>query len=434
MARKTLMSWEGAPNYRWVKMYKGVRYRVTCDELGAMVPTQEASSKLANQWWRKKQAEIDGPSPIGRILDAVEEIPIEKLQEMMTRGNAVRQILAELPFVKQQIAREEIEKIVGEPIESDAQAIEKLGSIVSKVTEPAATVSHFFRHHTDRFLALMHGECGAMSYREINEFIVALYGSKKITPEMDIRVLNEAKVEEVFLWIKELPYLAPTKKKRWGFFKRLVRYCWEARAIELPRNLESRAFRFKVQPKAVKTYTGIEVRECLEELTPQMQLYAMLGLNCGMTNVDIGSLRKDQIKEGRLTRKRIKTMQHEQVPTVSYPLWPGTQQLLKECLSDHAELALTSSDGTSLYSSRFEDGGTRKKDLMSKAWTRAEAKIPLKAFRSVAATLLESHPTYGRYKGHFLGHSPKSIADKHYAAPSPELFDQAVNWLRDQIF
>ena len=28
---------------------------------------------------------------------------------------------------------------------------------------------------------------------------------------------------------------------------------------------------------------------------------------------------------------------------------------------------------------------------------------------------------------------PKSIADKHYAAPSPELFDQAVNWLRDQI-
>ena len=63
-----------------------------------------------------------------------------------------------------------------------------------------------------------------------------------------------------------------------------------------------------------------------------------------------------------------------------------------------------------------------------------EVKIPLKAFRSIAATLLESHETYGRYKGHFLGHSPKSIADKHYAAPSPELFDQAVNWLRRQIF
>jgi hypothetical protein len=250
---------------------------------------------------------------------------------------------------------------------------------------------------------------------------------------MDIKELNEARVEAVFLWMKELPYLAPTKKKRWGFFKRLVRYCWETRAIELPRNLESRAFRFKVQPKAVRTYTGAEVRECLGGLTPQMRLYAMLGLNCGMTNVDIGNLRKDQIKGGRLVRKRVKTMRHDHVPTVSYPLWPETQQLLKECLSDHSELALTSSDRTSLYSSRFEGGGTRKKDLLSKAWSRAEVSIPLKAFRSIAATLLESHATYGRYKGHFLGHAPKSIADKHYAAPSPELFDQAVNWLRDQI-
>ena len=64
-------------------------------------------------------------------------------------------------------------------------------------------------------------------------------------------------------------------------------------------------------------------------------------------------------------RKRIKTMQHDHVPTVSYPLWPETQELLKKCLSDHPELALTSSDGTSLYSSRFEGSGTRKKDLLS---------------------------------------------------------------------
>lgn len=434
MPRKYLMSWEGPPKNRWVKMYKGVRYRITCEELRAMMYTQEGSAKLANKWWEKKKAEIDGPSSLTRMLDAVEEIPIEKLQEMMVRGNAVRQILAELPFVKAQIAKEEIERIVGEPIENDTQAVEKLGKVVSKVTETASSPNQSFRHHANRFLALTHGECGAMSYREINEFITSLYGAAGITADMDIKELNEARIEAVFLWLKDSPYLPPTKKKRWGFFKRLVRYCWETRAVDLPRNLDSRAFRFKVQPKSVKTYTGDEVKECLDGLTPQLRLYAMLGLNCGMTNVDIGSLRKDQIKGGRLTRKRIKTMRHDHVPTVSYPLWPETQQLLKECLSDHPELALTSSDGTSLYSSRFEGGGTRKKDLLSKAWNRVEAKIPLKAFRSIAATLLESHETYGRYKGHFLGHSPKSIADKHYAAPSPALFDQAVNWLRSQIF
>jgi hypothetical protein len=428
------MSWEGQPNFRWVKMYKGVRYRVTCDELGAMMYTQEDSAKLANQWWKRKQAEIDGPSALGRILNAVEETPIEKLREITARGDAVRQILAELPFVKQQIAKEEIERIIGEPIENDTQAIEKLGRLVSHVAEPASSPAQTFRHHTDRFLALTHGECGAMSYREIKEFINTLYGGGVITPDMDIKQLNEAKIEAVFLWLKELPYFAPTKKKRWGFFKRLVRYCWEARAIELPRNLESRAFRFKVQPKAIKTFTGAEVRECLNLLKPQLRLYAMLGLNCGMTNVDIGLLRKDQISNGRLTRKRVKTMHHDLVPTVSYPLWPETQRLLKECISDHPELALTSSDGTSLYSSRFEAGGTRKKDLLSKAWRVADVEIPLKAFRSIGATLLESHETYGRYKSHFLGHSPKTIADRHYAAPSQELFDRAINWLRRQIF
>jgi hypothetical protein len=61
MPRKYLMSWEDPPKKRWVEMYKGVRYHITCDELGAMVFTQEGSAKLANQWWKRKQVEIDGP-------------------------------------------------------------------------------------------------------------------------------------------------------------------------------------------------------------------------------------------------------------------------------------------------------------------------------------------------------------------------------------
>ena len=58
----------------------------------------------------------------------------------------------------------------------------------------------------------------------------------------------------------------------------------------------------------------------------------------------------------------------------------------------------------------------------------------MKRFRSIAATLLENHPVYGRYVPHFLGHSPKSIAAKHYASPSQNLFDQAIQWLHDQLF
>ena len=54
MPRKRHMSYEGAPKYRWVKMHQGIRYRVTCEELGAMVWTEEGSLKLANAWWEKK--------------------------------------------------------------------------------------------------------------------------------------------------------------------------------------------------------------------------------------------------------------------------------------------------------------------------------------------------------------------------------------------
>ena len=47
--------------------------------------------------------------------------------------------------------------------------------------------------------------------------------------------------------------------------------------------------------------------------------------------------------------------------------------------------------------------------------------------------MLESHEIYGRYKGHFLGHAPRGLAEKHYAAPSTELFDKIVSWLGEQF-
>jgi hypothetical protein len=33
---------------------------------------------------------------------------------------------------------------------------------------------------------------------------------------------------------------------------------------------------------------------------------------------------------------------------------------------------------------------------------------------------------------HFLGHSPRTMKDRHYAAPATELFDKAVLWLGKQ--
>jgi hypothetical protein len=58
---------------------------------------------------------------------------------------------------------------------------------------------------------------------------------------------------------------------------------------------------------------------------------------------------------------------------------------------------------------------------------------PMKGLRKTAATLLESHETYGRLTGLFLGHAPASMKERHYAAPPQALFDEAVTWLGRQL-
>jgi integrase len=332
-----------------------------------------------------------------------------------------------------------VARIVGSPVAQGEEA-EKLQEVVAKVTQPHSAVApnRTFKHQAERFLAFVRGSVKPLSYRNLGKFVGYLIEGKcpGLTPGMDVSSIDPEAVERVFLFLREGNLDNQTRKTRWAWFKRLIRYFWESEMMELPRNLDSPALKFKVAVKAIKTWSAEEVRACLGTLPPRMQLWALLGLNCGMTNVDIGSLRKDQVnlKTGRLVRKRVKTETHELVPTVDYRLWPETLKLLKEHWSKHPELGLTSSDGTSLYTSWFEGKNTRKKDLLALAWRRAKVSIPLKAFRSISATLLESHAAYGRYKSHFLGHSPKGIADKHYAAPSGELFDTILVWLHDQIF
>src|SRR5262245_29054959 len=58
MPRAYLMSYEGAPYFRWVKMYTGVRDRVTFAELRAPLLTKEGSARLANEWWERKLASL----------------------------------------------------------------------------------------------------------------------------------------------------------------------------------------------------------------------------------------------------------------------------------------------------------------------------------------------------------------------------------------
>ena len=53
VAKRLHMTWV-AGSRRWRKLYKGKWYAVSCRQLGCE-ETKEASWKLANDWWERKQ-------------------------------------------------------------------------------------------------------------------------------------------------------------------------------------------------------------------------------------------------------------------------------------------------------------------------------------------------------------------------------------------
>src|SRR5262249_32904725 len=98
-------TFDGPPHYRWTKMYNGIRYRVTCEQLGLPreLWTKEGSRQAANSWWEQKKLEIDIASqPPQRPLLPLEDIALAKwvhefrrVSEKLARLEAEREQLRE---------------------------------------------------------------------------------------------------------------------------------------------------------------------------------------------------------------------------------------------------------------------------------------------------------------------------------------------------
>jgi integrase len=226
-------------------------------------------------------------------------------------------------------------------------------------------------------------------------------------------------------------------KKVFGVARSFVRFLWEGRLIELPRNVDSKLFQFGSGLKVVRTWTVEEFKQVFSKATGQMRLHLLLMANCGMLQTDISDLLDTEVdwEQGRLIRRRSKTRDVGDVPVVNYKLWPLTFELLKEYRSG-GEAVLLTEGGRRWVDKRLAEGRLVKADNVAScyAWLKKRAKFdkPLKQVRKTSASLIESHREYGRYKDHFLGHSPRGMANRHYAAPSVELFDEIVKWLGKQ--
>jgi hypothetical protein len=158
-----------------------------------------------------------------------------------------------------------------------------------------------------------------------------------------------------------------------------------------------------------------------------------------MTQKDISDLRPNEVnwKQGTITRKRSKTARHENVPTVTYRLWKETFRLLCQERAQGALTVLVNSEGGTLKVENLDAGGKLSKiDNVVSAFSRLKRRVkitkPLKLIRKTSATLLKSDKKFPGVEVVFLGHSPRSVADRHYAQVPQALLDEAIKWLGKQ--
>ena len=218
-----------------------------------------------------------------------------------------------------------------------------------------------------------------------------------------------------------------------------LRWCWDLDLCELPRNIDSKDLSFNVTPPKIRVLTKQEMTSLFTKAADRTRLYLLLALNAGMTQKDIADLKHEEVdwKQGRIVRKRSKTGDFDSVPTVSYQLWPETLALLKKHQSDHPELVLVNEKGQPLRQEAYGDGKYKRTDNVNSAYRRLAKKVkfwkPFKLIRKTGASKLEEHEIYRGFVQLYLGHSPRSIADRHYALPASDLFDRAICWLREQF-
>lgn len=264
-------------------------------------------------------------------------------------------------------------------------------------------------------------------------------GSETAVAEIDGNVLLQFR-SNLLENLKTKSWTRSTAQHYLNTIKSFVRWLWQVEAISaLPRVLdgESGLLNISVHNSPVIVFTKEELKKLLESAVDRTKLYILLMLNCGMTQKDISDLKIDEIdwREGRVIRKRSKTSEHQNVPTVNYLLWTETFRLLQQersqALGGHV---LLNSNGSPLWTETMgADRKYRKTDNVKNAFDRLGKKCgikkPLKSLKKTSATLLRGDERFQGLESLFLGHAPRSMSDKHYTQVPAKLLDQAILWL-----
>ncbi len=443
MPRLVHMTWV-ASQHRWTKMYKGVRYYVSTRELGTL-PTQADSILAANEWWERKRAEIDlarcPPQPgtaqaQAALLEAWKGEPVQSPQD------AALVLLDLLAYFKDKPLPSEVQAALLGPERVAAIKAQAAAVLDTPAPPPGRTVGKL----AEQWVKMQRQKVGAGSLSPANadnarimlghfrDWLGTLSSVDTITETKWLEWFNEvASKVEAKVWA------APHAVKVLATSKRFVRFCWEMRLIELPRNLDSPALSLRVPPKTVETWTNEELVKLFAVLDGQYRLHALLMLNCGFTARDISDLHPDEVDwtAGTITRRRSKTSNEPSTPVVRYKLWAQTFDLLQAWRSDDPDHVLVTAKGESWIEDKQGDQAYWRCDKVAiglrRYITKAKVKHTPKALRATSASKLGEHPSYKFYIDYFLGHSPRSVTERHYHKPTDTEFFEALEWLETAL-
>ena len=225
-----------------------------------------------------------------------------------------------------------------------------------------------------------------------------------------------------------------------GAAKQFIRWAWRKELIpNLPRNIDDSDLAIATTPKKLKTFSKEEIHILFSFATERTKLYLLLMLNAGMTQKDIADLTRQEVnfEHGWIERKRSKTKNHGNVPTIRYTLWNTTLELLRKHQSKDPVLVLVNEDGKPLKVDELREDKGVSIDNIATAYKRLIKRVKdsgtkidktLKHFRKTSSGKLEDSD-FSQCSRWFLGHAPRSVADIHYLPPPQKTFDRAIKWL-----
>jgi len=411
MAIQCEMTW--TKSNRWTRMHDGQRFYVGCKVLRSNYPTlfvdttKLGSYLAANAWWADKEATL-------RIGERAGVVSIKPPRDLLhnPKALAARQAKGEkfvvVPVTEVQQA-ETIGMAIAAMLRSKQLEAEAKGISCGRWNNLKLQLSHFENWKGSNASIVLTG-ADLIDYRN------------KLLADVDRKEFESGHAANCLVTLKQF-----------------CRWLWTTERVDtLPRNIDTIEPIPNV-PKKIKPMKPEEFRVLIENCSERTKLYLLLMLNCGMTQVDISDLKPEQVDwtEGRIIRRRSKT-EDKDVPEVNYKLWKPTFDLLKKFGSKTGVRVLTNDNGGDLKVEKIVNGKLRKVDNFASAYSRLRVKLKKKGIVVAAAktikkggsTKLKSNPLYRDLRFYYLGQASKTIADKHYAGESDDLFDEALEWLR----